>query len=76
MTPDQEDTDHQPGHGPARDADRLLTPGQVAAIFGGRTTGSTVARRYKKWELPAVKVGRELRFWESQVYEWLKNHPA
>jgi predicted DNA-binding transcriptional regulator AlpA len=65
--------DPEPDPGPPKEEDKLLTPDEVAAKCGGRITGATVARRYKKWGLHAVKVGRELRFWESEVYEWFEN---
>jgi hypothetical protein len=77
MPSEQEDTDPKPGPDsapPTPAGDRLLTPDQVAEICGGKTTGGTVVRRHRHWGLPAVRVGRELRFWESVVYEWLKNH--
>jgi hypothetical protein len=61
---------------PPQAGDRLLTPAQVAEILGGSVTAETVVRRWRKWELPARRVGRELRFWESSVYEWITNHPA
>lgn len=67
------DTDTAPA---PRPGDRLLTPAQVAEIFGGNTTADTIVRRWRRWNLPAVKIGRELRFWESDVYRWLRSRRA
>jgi predicted DNA-binding transcriptional regulator AlpA len=62
-----------PAHRPG---DRLLTPAQVAAILGGNTTAYTIVRRWRQWNLPAVKIGRELRFWESDLYQWIRSRQA
>ena len=63
-------------HGPAGDdprtgpepcsiapENRLMTSAEVACILGGNVTADTVVRNWKRWKLPAHKVGRELRFW-------------
>jgi hypothetical protein len=77
-TPDPAGNGQQPGPGPhpAPPGDRLLPPAEVAKIFGGNVTAETVVRRHRKWGLPAHRIGRELRFWESDVYKWIKDHPA
>jgi hypothetical protein len=69
---DQPDPDPAPG----TPGNRLLTPAQVAEICGGKTTSDTVVRGYKRWGLKGHKVGRELRFAEKDVWEWIKDHPA
>jgi hypothetical protein len=49
-------------------ADRLLTPWEVAAILGGGDiTADTVIRSYRRWGLRAVKVGKFLRWQETDV---------
>ncbi|HEY1703595.1 MAG TPA: hypothetical protein VGG75_28170 [Trebonia sp.] len=56
-------------------ADRLLTPGEVAAILGGEEiTADTVVRSYKRWGLRAVKVGKFLRWTEHDVTAWVNAH--
>jgi predicted DNA-binding transcriptional regulator AlpA len=61
-----------PDPGPAsRQADRLLTKDQVAQILGGNVTGATIIRRHRHWGLTGHRVGREIRFWESDVYQWI-----
>jgi excisionase family DNA binding protein len=77
-TPDPAGNGHQPGPGPhpAPPEDRLLTPAEVAEILGGDITAETVVRRWRKWKLPTHKIGRELRFWESDVYAWIKDRQA
>jgi hypothetical protein len=52
----------------------MLDAAQVAEILGGKYTSGTVKRRYRHWELTAYRFGRELRWRESDVYEWIKNH--
>jgi excisionase family DNA binding protein len=77
-TPDPAGNGQQPGpgHHPAPAEDRLLAPAEVAEILGGNVTAETIVRRWRKWGLPARRIGRELRFWESDVYAWIKDHPA
>lgn len=76
--PDTEPPDTEPpGTGCPRDpTDRMMTAADVADLIGGNVTSSTVVRRYKPWGLPATKVGNQLRFWASDVYAWLRDHPA
>jgi hypothetical protein len=58
--------------GPAsRQEDRLLTKEQVAQILGGNVTPATIIRRWRQWGLTGHRVGRELRWWESDVYQWI-----
>ena len=62
---------------PARPADRLLTASEVARVMGGgNITPETVLRRWRKWGLPGVRIGKTIRWWESDVYEYLRDHPA
>lgn len=70
-TPDPSGNGHQPTPDP--DNDRMLTPAQVAEILGGNVTAGTVVRRRRSWGLPAHKVGRELRFRESDVHAWIRS---
>ena len=53
---------------------RMLDKYGVAELLGGDTTATTVIRRYKHWGLTAYRVGRGLRWFESDVHEWIKNH--
>jgi predicted DNA-binding transcriptional regulator AlpA len=68
--------DTHPGTEQHPPGDRLLNAAEVAEILGGKVTRKTVVRRWRKWQLPAHRVGRELRWWESDVYQWIGNHPA
>jgi hypothetical protein len=51
----------------------MIDAAQVARIMGGKVTAGTVTRRYKHWELTAYRVGRELRFKEAEVRDWIDN---
>jgi hypothetical protein len=53
---------------------RMLDAAGVAEILGGSYTAATVVRRYRHWGLTAHRIGRELRWWEADVYEWIKNN--
>jgi hypothetical protein len=72
-------TTHDPaddGHHPARpdpgDPEcRMLDAAQVAHIIGGKVTAGTVKRRYRHWGLTAYRLGRELRWKETDVREWI-----
>jgi excisionase family DNA binding protein len=50
--------------------DRLLRPEDLAAYLG--IPKQTVYREWRKWDLTAYKVGRGLRFRESEVLAWLE----
>jgi predicted DNA-binding transcriptional regulator AlpA len=65
-----------PSQHPPAPGDRLLNAAEVAEILGGNVTASTVVRRWRKWDLPAHRIGKQLRWWESDVYKWISNHPA
>jgi hypothetical protein len=67
------DGQHPDRASPAEPKGRMLNAAQVAEILGGSYTAATVVRRYRHWELTAFRVGRELRWWEADVYEWIKN---
>lgn len=56
--------------------DRLLNAAEVAGILGGNVTATTVIRRWRKWQLPAHRIGKQLRWWQSDVYNWITSHPA
>ena len=67
-------------HDPAGDGqanrpagDRMLNAAQVAAILGGNFKSETVVRRWKAWALPAHRIGKQLRWWQSDVYQWIDN---
>jgi predicted DNA-binding transcriptional regulator AlpA len=57
-------------------ADRLLNAAEVAEILGGGITAETVIRRWRNWELRGHRIGKQLRWWQSDVYTWISNHPA
>jgi hypothetical protein len=65
-----------PGHPPATPADRLLSAAEVAAILGGDITADTVIRRWRTWGLNAHRIGRQLRWWQSDVYTWISSRRA
>ena len=71
-TPDHADD----GQNPARpDPDEpLIDAAQVARIMGGKVTAGTVTRRYRNWGLTAYRVGRELRWKEAEVRDWIDKH--
>ena len=75
MTTDP-DGDRQPpaGADPAEPEGRMLNAAGVAELLGGSTTATTVVRRYKHWGLTAYRIGRELRFYETDVREWIKDN--
>ena len=76
-TPDPADDGQHPDRpDPAAPPDRLLDPAEVAEILGGDITAETVVRRWRKWGLPAHRIGKQLRWWESDLYKWIKNHHA
>lgn len=55
----------------ARDADKLLTNQQTSDILSV-TTGTLAAwRSSKRYDLPYVKVGRNVRYRLSDVMAWL-----
>jgi excisionase family DNA binding protein len=60
---------HSPGN-------QLLTPAEVAAILGGSITAATIVRRWRTWGLHAIRIGRELRFRESDLHTWINDHQA
>lgn len=68
ITPDPDTNGHQP--------DRMMDTTELAAFLGGKYTAGTITRRWRTWRLPTHKIGRELRFLESDVREWLKDHKA
>jgi hypothetical protein len=49
----------------------MLAAAEVAAIMGGKYTAGTVTRRYRHWGLTAYRVGKELRWKEAEVREWI-----
>jgi hypothetical protein len=63
--------DRQPRPSPD-DKDPLLTKHELAARIGGTCTPRTVIRCWRGWGLHPVKIGRELRFRDSDVTAWLK----
>jgi hypothetical protein len=79
-TPDPAGNRQPPGPDPRRQppapGDRLLNAAEVAQILGGDVTARTVVRRWRKWQLNGHRIGKELRWWESSVYQWISNHPT
>jgi excisionase family DNA binding protein len=55
---------------------RLLTAAQVAALLGGNITARTVRAYWRTWDLQAYRVGKHLRWKETDVHAWIHNHPA
>jgi excisionase family DNA binding protein len=55
---------------------RLLTAGQVAALLGGDISARTVRAYWRTWGLQAYRVGKHLRWRETDVLTWINNHPA
>jgi hypothetical protein len=49
----------------------MLDAAQVAQIIGGSCTAATVKRRYRPCGLTAYRLGRELRWKENEVREWI-----
>ena len=51
---------------PARDSDRLITPGKAASLFGVKTKS---LRRWHKLGLIGAQltVGGQRRYWESEI---------
>lgn len=43
---------------------------------GGNITPETVRRRWRKWGLSAVRIGKVLRWREFDVYDYIRDHPA
>jgi predicted DNA-binding transcriptional regulator AlpA len=67
----------RPGRPHAAPEDRLLSAGQVAYLLGGNITAATVIRCYRKWDLlPARRIGRELRWKQSDVNDWINRQPG
>ena len=64
----------EPAHDSPQAGDRLINAAEVAQILGGNVTATTIIRRWRKWHLPAHRVGRELRWWQSDVYTWIDSH--
>lgn len=56
--------------------DRMLDAEQVAELLGGGITAETVIRRWKKWQMPAHRIGKVLRWWRSEVIDYIDQHPA
>jgi hypothetical protein len=59
-----------PGSAPHVPGDRMLNKAQVAEILGGDFKPETIVRRWRTWGLQAHRIGKQLRWWESDVYQW------
>jgi len=55
---------------------RMLTAGQVAALLGGDISARTVRAYWRAWGLQAYRVGKHLRWRETDVLRWIDKHPA
>ena len=72
ITHDPDDDGHNPARADPDDPDaHMIDAAEVAAIIGGRCTAATVKRRYRHWGLTAYRPGKELRWKESEVREWI-----
>jgi excisionase family DNA binding protein len=52
--------------------DEIWTPKQTAAFL--QVELSTIYAWVHQEKIPHVKVGSLLRFWKSEIIEWLKKH--
>jgi excisionase family DNA binding protein len=55
-------------------SNRLLSSRQVAAILGVRER--TVRAMWREWQLPAYRIGKQLRWRERDVYAWIERQAA
>lgn len=69
-------TNPAPASQPPAPGDKLINATEVARILGGDITERTVIRRWRKWGLHPHRIGRQLRWWQSTVYQWISDHPA
>ncbi|MET8680918.1 helix-turn-helix domain-containing protein [Streptomyces sp. NPDC004647] len=53
-------------------SNRLLTPPQTAEFLA--VPLSTLYSQWRRWGLPAYRVGRHLRFRERDLEAWLNRH--
>ena len=66
----------QPRREPGEPPDRLLDARQVADLLGGTITKETVIRRHRSWGLTAHRVGKFLRWKESEVRDYIDTHTS
>lgn len=52
--------------------ERLLTAKEVAGLVGLKPT--TIVRKARKGEIPALKLGRQFRFDKNQIEKWLQSN--
>lgn len=57
----------------SHDPDRLLTADQVAAILGGSIRRSTVIRSWRRWGLTPRRFGKQLRWKQSDLDDWIEH---
>lgn len=62
--------------GPATGNPRMLTATQVAALLGGDISARTVRAYWRTWGLQAYRIGKHLRWKETDVHTWISQHPA
>ena len=55
-------------------SNRLLNLADAAAILGVRPR--SLRDYWRKWEIPALRVGRELRFRERDLNAWIRKRIA
>lgn len=55
---------------------RMLTATQVAALLGGEISARTVRAYWRTWGLQAYRIGKHLRWKETDVQAWITSHPA
>lgn len=75
MTTTQPPRASQPGPA-AGNPGRMLTASQVAVLLGGDISARTVRTYWRAWGLQAYRVGKHLRWKETDVQAWISQHPA
>ena len=55
-------------------SNRLLSSREVAAILGVQER--TVRAMWREWQLPAYRIGKQLRWRERDVHAWIERQAA
>ena len=58
------------------DTSRMLSAAEVAGLLGGDISDRTVRAYWRTWGLQAYRVGKHLRWKETDVRTWIDQHPA
>ena len=72
ITHDQADDARHPQAYPDDEKVRMLDAAEVAERLGGDYTAATIKRRYRAWGLTAYRLGRQLRWKETDVCDWIE----